>query len=101
MSRNPTNEGRAATEADVDEGLAIFFIPDSRSRAYQTGRTLPVHAKVTKTIEIEDTEETIPAGTVVEIIQVELVDDKDILVGFMNEGTPGVCALEEVQLLDG
>ena len=45
------------------------------------------------------TREPIPEGTIVEVIQCEIVDGKDILVGFRKNSDEGVCMLEEVEIL--
>ena len=99
MSNNQTNNRQAATEADVDKGDAVFFVPDKRSRPYSLDRPLPARAQIAKPIRVERSDETIPAGTNVEVVQVEIVDEKDILVGFVNQGVPGVCMLEEIELI--
>jgi hypothetical protein len=42
----------------------------------------------------------IPAGTPVEIIQCEIGDNGEILVGFRYDGGEGICMLNELKILE-
>jgi uncharacterized ferredoxin-like protein len=93
MSKNI--ERMPATESDVDAGSAAFWIPDQRSNVYDLGVALPAAAVAAKNIRIDENEE-IPAGTPITIIQAEIVDETDVVVGFRYDGGVGVCSLDEV-----
>lgn len=97
MSKNTRR--RAATQADVDEGTAVFWIPDSRSRIYDLGRQLPANAVVTVDMEVGTAGDLIAAGTRVSVIQSEIVDERDILLGFSYSEGVGVCALDQVRFV--
>ena len=88
-----------ATQADVDEGRAVFWVPDFRSKVYDVGLPLPADARLLCDIEVEKAGDLIPAGTTVTVVQAEIVDDKDILIGFRYAGGAGVCAFEEVRFI--
>lgn len=94
MSKN--NKTSAATQDDVDRGVAIFWIPDSRSKAYDVGRPLPADAWVVADIEVGEGER-IPAGTRVTVIQAEIIDDTEVLLGFRYEKGAGVCDLGQLR----
>ena len=89
---------KPATQEDVDAGRAIFCVPDERSKIYDLGVSLPVRAKTRKDIGNEE-ENPIPAGSVVEVVQCEIVDGTDVLVGFRQDSEEGVCSLEEIEIL--
>ena len=88
---------KPATEADVEQGLAAFWIPDQRSNVYDIGVLLPAPAIVAKDIEVGENER-IPAGTPVTVIQAEIVDEADIIIGFKYDGGIGVCSLQEITI---
>lgn len=89
-------EGRVATQDDVDHGVCVFFIPEERSAPYALGRPLPAAARIVRPNDGSD----FPAyGTEVQIVQAEIVDGVEILVGFLTDGAEGVCVLEDVELL--
>jgi hypothetical protein len=90
---------KRATKNDVESGRAVFYIPDDRSDPYDLGYSLPVRARVNRDIGLEEGEKPVLAGTIVEIIQCEIVDSKEILVGFRHDSEEGVCMLEEVTIL--
>jgi len=48
------------------------------------------------------TEETtgFPVGTEIEILQAELGDTGDVLIGFMAGEEEGICLLHEIELID-
>jgi len=41
---------------------------------------------------------TLHKGTQVVFVQAEIVDGKDVILGFLQDGEPGICALEEVEV---
>ena len=45
-----------------------------------------------------DRQEIIPAGTPVEIVQCEIRDNGEILVGFRYAGGEGICMLSEIEI---
>ncbi len=95
MSKRQIINNRVATEAEGEAGEVIFYIPDHRSIPYSFRRNLPVTAVVTK----PDVGDGFPApGTILEIVQAELVDGKDVVLGFINGDDEGICMLEDVQL---
>jgi hypothetical protein len=94
MSGRHALNGRVATEADIDAGAAIFCVPDGRSVTYQLGRDLPLRARVV------GPNTGIATGTEVEILQAEIADTGDILVGFVNGEQECVCKLHEIELID-
>lgn len=96
MSKN-TNDLQPATAEDVEKGVAVFHVPDSRSRAYDLGSRLPLEAVVLKDIDVGNGER-IPAGTVVTVIQAEIIDERDVLLGFVYGSESGVCGIDELQL---
>ncbi len=89
------NKPRAANQAD-DEGVAVFCVADDRSRAYDTGTPLPARAVVAEDIDLEG--ECLRAGSVVSIVQAEIVDERDVIVGFKYKGFTGVCSLAQLKL---
>lgn len=89
-------EGRVATQDDVDRGVCVFFIPEERSVPYSLGRGLPIAARIVRPNDGSD----FPAfGTEVQIVQAEIVDGNEILIGFLTDEAEGVCMLEDVALL--
>ena len=91
-----------ATEDDCNAGRAVFFIPDNRSTVYDLGKPLPVQARLRQDLEIGSAEQqdVIPAGTQVEIIQCEIGDNGEILVGFQYEGGVGICMLNDIEIIE-
>jgi hypothetical protein len=96
MSNPLALNGRTATQADVDAGKVIFYIPDERSTPYRFGRDLPLRARLV------DSDETtgFAAGTTVEILQAEVGDTGDVLIGFVAGDEQGICMLHEIELID-
>ena len=89
--------GRIATEADVDAHSVVFYIPDGRSVPYTFEHELPLLARVTKT---EDEVNFAPPGTLVTIVQAELVDGQNVVLGLMMDGdVEGICDLADVDVL--
>jgi len=90
-----------ATEEDCKAGQAIFYIPDNRSKVYDLGRPLPLTARYRQDTETSTAKEQgiIPAETVVEIIQCEIGDNGEILVGFRYAEGEGLCMLNELEIL--
>jgi hypothetical protein len=94
MSRS--SESSPATQADVDSGKAVFWIPDARSQVYDLGYFLPAEATAKTTIEFGEGE-SIPEGATMTVVQAEIVDGADVLLGFTYGDTRGVCALDQVE----
>src|SRR6478672_8974792 len=90
-----------ATEEDCKAGRAIFYVPDNRSTVYDLGRPLPLPARYRQDTEIGtgDQLRNIPAGTPVEIIQCEIGDNGEIVVGFRYDGGEGLCMLHELEII--
>jgi hypothetical protein len=91
------SEDSPADKIDFESGRAIFYIPDRRSRPYDLGWSLPLKAVLLKELEF-GAQRTLPKGTQVDIVQAEIVDGKDVILGFLRDGEPGICALEEVEV---
>ena len=91
-----------ATEEDCKAGVAIFYILDKRGKVYDLGRPLPLPARYRQDTEIGtgDQLRNIPAGTPVEIIQCEIGDNGEILVGFRYERGVGICMLNELDIIE-
>jgi hypothetical protein len=91
-----------ATEEDCKAGRAIFYIQDNRSKVYDLGRPLPLRARIRQDTETStaDKQKIIPAGTPVEIIQCEIGDNGEILVGFRYDGREGICMLKEIEIIE-
>src|SRR6185437_16087614 len=91
-----------ATEEDCKAGRAIFYIPDNRSTVYDLGRPLPLTARYKQDTDTSTANEQriITAGTVVEVIQCEIGDNGEILVGFRYSGGEGICMLKEVEIVE-
>ena len=96
MSRDA--QTRPATEADVQNGKAVFCIPDGRSQVYDLGVSIPAPAKLAKEMELGEGETALKAGTSILVVQAEIVDGKDVLVGFRVGESQFVCSLEEIAL---
>jgi len=90
------NDMKPATAEDVERGIAVFYVPDSRSKIYELGFSLPAEAVAVSDIEVEDGEKIL-AGTALTIIQAEIVDDRDVLLGFSYKSGKGVCTDSEVR----
>jgi hypothetical protein len=95
MANRIALNGRVATQADVDAGAVIFYIPDGRSVPYQFGRDLPLKARI-----VGEESECFPKGTEIEIFQAEVGDTGDVLIGFLAGEDEGVCMLHEIGLID-
>ena len=96
MSKRRALNGRAATKADQDAEEVTFYIPDGRSVPYQFGRDLPLSARLISSEEATG----FPIGTVIEILQAEIGDTGDVLIGFMAGEEEGICQLNEIELID-
>ncbi len=89
-------QGRVATQADVDSGSCVFFIPDERSKPYQFDRLLPIPARLTSEHEIDG----MPPNAEILIVQAEIGDTNDVLLGFLTKDlVEGICQLAEVEVL--
>ena len=85
--KTPCTYGRAATDADVAAGRAVFAVGGEPVEL-----DLPSCAIVT--------EEDVGEPTPVVIIQAERLDDGKVAVGFrLIDGGTGIASLEEVELL--
>ena len=95
MSKRRALNGRVATQADQDAEESIFYIPDGRSVPYRFGRDLPLRARLV-------TEKTtgFPIGTEIQILQAEIGDTGDVLIGFIVGEDEGICRLQEIELID-
>jgi hypothetical protein len=88
---------QGATERDFKDGTAIFYVKDGRSTRYDLGHSLPAAGIVRKAMQFSDGK-TISAGTPVTIVQAEITDDRDVLIGFRYGKEQGICKLSEVTL---
>jgi len=96
MPKPTAINGRVATQADVDAGTCVFLIPDQRSTPYSFGRELPLAAVVA----LEDDPNIGPKGTPVTIVQAEVGDTGDILLGVLfGEDGEALCLLDDVEVL--
>ncbi len=95
MSKRTALNGRAATQADQDAETVIFYIPDGRSVPYRFEHDLPLRARLLGTEEITG----FPTGTEIEILQAELGDTGDVLIGFIVGEVEGICTLGEIELI--
>ena len=92
--RTPLIQGRAATKADYDSGVAIYYVPGGRSAPYSLGRDLPIRAEVVK-----------PGvgnwviGHQVSIVQAETTDGQNVTLGVIDGDEQAVCSLADVKLL--
>ncbi|MGN6186288.1 MAG: hypothetical protein ACTHQM_21865 [Thermoanaerobaculia bacterium] len=85
--KTPVTEGRAATDADVNAGRAVFAVGGEPVEL-----DLPSCAIVT--------EEDVGEPTPVILIQAERLDDGTIAVGYrLVDGGTGIATLAEVELL--
>jgi hypothetical protein len=94
---NEDNRG-TASEHDVATGSAVFSIPERRSRIYDLGVALPVRGRLRRDVDTGQDSATLPRGTEVTVVQAEIVDEKDVLIGFRVGETSFVCLLEEIQI---
>ena len=91
MEQRKCISGRPATEDDLKDGTAIFYIRKSASSAYDLWRELPADGRFMGDME------GIPVGTAVQVVQAEIVEEK-IYVGFIySDGKEAVCTLEEIE----
>ncbi len=80
-------EGRAATEADVEEGRAVFAVGGE-----------PVELDLPSCAIVQ--EEGVGEPTAVILIQAERLDDGTVAVGYrLVDGGTGIATLDEVELL--
>jgi hypothetical protein len=95
MPKRRALNDRVATQADQDAEEVIFYIPDGRSVPYRFERELPLRARLV------GTEETtgFPIGTEIEILQAEIGDTGDVMIGFVVGDEEGVCLLQEIELI--
>jgi hypothetical protein len=96
MSNVRALNGRAATQADVDAGTVIFYISDGRSTPYQFGRDLPLRARILGPEE----QSGFPDGTLIDVLQAEVGDNGEVLIGFVVGEEEGICQLNEIELID-
>lgn len=96
MSKRRALNGRVATQADQDAEEVIFYIPDGRSVPYRFERDLPLRARLVGTKETTG----FPIGTEIEILQAEVGDSGDVLIGFVVGEDEGICLLQEIELVD-
>src|SRR5437870_4944038 len=89
------NRTQPATAADVSEGRAVFWVPDSRSEIYDLGLSLLTRVTVTTDIDIGDGE-FIRAGTEITMNQAERVDGKEVLLCFVYPGGSSICNLDQL-----
>jgi hypothetical protein len=66
---------------------------------YDLRRPLPVAAILKDGFETADGN-IIPAGSRISVVQAELPDDGDALIGFKYEHKQGVCSIEEIEFID-
>jgi len=93
--RAPLIQGRAATESDFHNGVAVFYVSDGRSAPYSLGHDLPIRAELVKS---DGTDW--PIGSQVLVVQAEISDGQHVTLGVLNGDEQGVCALEDVKLLE-
>jgi hypothetical protein len=96
MAKPRALNGRTATQRDVDAGQVIFYVPDGRSTPYRFGHDLPLPARLINSDETTG----FAAGTVIEVLQAEVGDTGDVLIGFVTGTEEGICMLHEIELLD-
>jgi hypothetical protein len=94
MSKRRAVNGRVATQADQNAEEVIFYIPDGRSVPYRLERDLPLRARL-----VGETT-GFPIGTEIEILQAEMADNGDVLIGFMVGDDEGICMLNEIERID-
>jgi hypothetical protein len=70
-------------------------VADSRRKTFDLGVELPAAAVLSENIEAE---RPVPAGTAVQLIRAEIVDDSDVLLWFTYADGQGVCRLEQITL---
>jgi hypothetical protein len=93
--RAPLIQGHVATEADFHSGVAVFYVQVGRSAPYSLGRDLPIKAEIVKPDGVDW-----PAGSQVSIVQAEITDGQHVTLGVLKGDQQGVCALEDVKLLE-
>ena len=93
MSKRRALNGRVATQKDQDAEEVIFYIPDGRSVPYRFERDLPLRARLV------GSDSGFPIGTEIEILQAEIGDTGDVLIGFMVGEDEGICLLQEIELI--
>jgi hypothetical protein len=96
MPKRRALNGRAAPKADQDAEEVIFYIPDGRSVPYRFGRDLPLGARLIS----PEVATGFPVGTVIEILQAEIGDTGDVLIGYVAGEEEGICQLNEIELID-
>jgi hypothetical protein len=110
VKKSHTERKLPATEEDAKAGRAIFYIPGGRSVVYDLGRPLPLAARIKHNMDLGTAgkqhitlsrrkPDIILAGTIVEIVQCEIGDTGDILVGFRYAGGDGICMLDELEII--
>jgi hypothetical protein len=92
--KKPLIQGRAATKADFDSGVAIYYVPNSRSVPYSLGHDLPIRAEIVK-LGIGNW----PIGHQVSIVQAEITDGQHVTLGIIDGDEQAVCSLADVKLL--
>jgi hypothetical protein len=94
MSKRRALNGRVATQADQDAEEVIFYIPEGRSVPYRFERDLPLRARLVGATT------GFPIGTEIEILQAEVGDNGEVLIGFMVGDDEGICLLKEIERID-
>jgi hypothetical protein len=86
---------RRSRNSALPKSQVIFYIPSGRSVPYRFERDLPLRARLV------GTEKTtgFPVGTEIEILQAEIGDIGDVLVGFISWRGRGDL-LQEIELID-
>jgi hypothetical protein len=92
--RTPLIQGRAATKADFDSGVAIYYVQAGRSAPYSLGHPLPIKAEIIKP-GVGDWS----IGHQVSIVQAEITDGQHVTLGVIDGDERAVCSLEDVKLL--
>lgn len=87
--KTPCISGRIATEEDIENGIAVFMIPEG---SIPCATDLPICAI--------QTDEESGEGTPVIIIQAEQINNSITLGVRYLDGGNGVCTLDEVELLE-
>jgi hypothetical protein len=69
---------------------------DGRSAPYQFGRALPLRARLLGS----EGQSGFPDGTVIKVLQAEVGDNGEVLIGFVAGEEEGICQLNEIELID-
>jgi hypothetical protein len=89
--------GRAATSEDAEKRSVVFYIPDSRSVSFTFDRSLPLKAVVTKP---DDGDGFPPPGSVVYVVQAEIGDNGEVVIGLMyGDDQEALCLLRDITVI--